>query len=129
MGNEADGNEALAPLIKKLPNEIILLILACSAPFLLFFMNRGDDVRGFVAALSVCAVLSVGAIMRAYAHQITFWVTLCAMVITHALFVAFVPWPPDLHGPGIIFAPLIILDMYAWARLLTVLARRSASGT
>jgi hypothetical protein len=129
MGSEPEGNEASARPIRKLPNEIILLILACSAPFFLFFMNRGDDVRGFVAALSVCAVLSVAAIMRAYAYQSTFWLTLCAMIITHALFVAVVPWPPELQGPGIVFAPLVILDMYAWAKLLNVLARRSAAGS
>jgi hypothetical protein len=129
MSDELKGNEAARQTkISRLPNEIILLILVSALPFYMFFAGRGESTRGFVAALSVCAVLSVGAILRAYAHQIIFWVTLCGMAILHVLLVVLVPWPPELHGPGIAFAPLVILDMYAWAKLLTAFAGRAAVG-
>lgn len=49
--------------------------------------------------------------------------TLLAMAVSHGLFVMLVPWPQQYHGAGIVFAPLVILDMYAWARLLLAMVR------
>jgi hypothetical protein len=38
--------------------------------------------------------------------------------LAHALFVALVPLPKEVAGPGIVFSPLVIADMYGIARLV-----------
>lgn len=69
----------------RLPNAAYFLILALAAPIFFFFASRGEAVRGFVAALSTCAVLGVGTILRPHANQRMYWVTLTAMAVAHAL--------------------------------------------
>ena len=107
----------------RLPNAAYLFILALAALIFFFFASRGEAVRGFVAALSTCAVLGVGAILRPHAGQRMYWVTLTAMAAAHALLVVLIPWPREFHGPGFVLTPLVIVDMYAWARLVLSLAK------
>jgi hypothetical protein len=107
----------------KLSNPAYLVILVFAVPVFFFFASRGEVARGFVAALSLSAVLGVAAILRPHSGQLMYWMTLLAMAVSHGLFVMLVPWPQQYHGAGIVFAPLVILDMYAWARLLLAMVR------
>jgi hypothetical protein len=107
----------------KLSNRAYLIILACAAPMFILFAWLGQDVRGFVASLSVAAILGVAAIMRPHSRQPMYWATLLAMTVSHGLIVMLIPWPPSFQGPGIVFAPIVIVDMYAWARFLLAMVR------
>jgi hypothetical protein len=118
--NEPEQNSAD---YRTLPNAAYLLILAVAAPIFFLFASRDEAVRGFVAALSICAVLGVAVILRPHSGQRAYWATLVAMAATHVLLVALIPWPREFHGPGIVLTPLVVVDMYVWARLILAMAK------
>jgi hypothetical protein len=122
-----DANAATEPGYGKLSNRTFLLIFACGAPAWLFFVYRDQDFRGFIAGLSVCAVLGVAAILGHYRHLLSFWITLAAITFAHVLFVFAIDWPQQFHGAGIVFAPLVIGDMYVSAKLVLFMVKRSGA--
>ena len=103
---------------KRLSNGSIVLIFACALVPWLFFVQRDQDVQGFVAALSVCAVLAVGSVLRGYRDRASFWCTLAGIALVHVPFVFLIHWPEELRGQGMVFAPLVIVDMYASSKLV-----------
>lgn len=108
----------------KLSNRAFLAILACALIAWFFFVQRGEDARAFLAALSVCAVGGVGTILVRYSDRLAFWITLTAIGLAHIAFVLLIPLPQELHGPGIVLSPLVIADMYACAKLVILAAKR-----
>lgn len=80
-----------------------------------------------IGALSVCAVLGVGTILGRYSDRISFWIALAGVAGAHSLFVLLINWPREFHGAGIIFAPLVIGDMYASAKIILSVVKRSDS--
>jgi hypothetical protein len=110
---------------RKLSNRAFLAIFACGLVGWLFFVHRGEDARAFVAGLSICAVGGVGAILARYSHLLAFWITLAGIGVAHVLFVLLIPWPQQLHGPGIVFSPLVVADMYASGKLVIFAVKQS----
>jgi predicted permease len=100
------------------------LMFAMALPVWFFFVHRGDSVRGFVGALAVCAVGVVGAILSKYSNRRAYWVALIAIALIHLMLVLLLPLPKDYHGPGIVFAPLVIADMYGCAKLVLFVLKR-----
>ena len=100
------------------------MLFASAVPVWFFFVHRGEAVRGFVAALAVCAVGGVGAILDAYSGRRTYWITLAVIAFAHLLFVVLVPLPRDYHGAGIVLCPLVIADMYGCAKLVFFVLKR-----
>jgi hypothetical protein len=103
---------------QRLSNRAFLTVLACGFVAWLLFSYRGEDARAFVAALSVCAVGGVAVILSHCRDRRAYWVALAGVALAHALFVALVPLPKEVAGPGIVFSPLVIADMYGIARLV-----------
>lgn len=106
---------------KKLSNRQLLLILAVALPIYSLFAFKNDEVRGFVAALSVCGLLGVFLILKGIDHNLGFWSALGGITLLHVFLIALVPWTGKI-SLGIVFAPLVILDMYASARLIILAA-------
>lgn len=102
-----------------------MTILACGLVAWLFFVHRGEDARAFVAALSVCAVGGVGAILGRHSSRVAFWLTLAGVGVIHAMFVLLIPLPRELRGPGVLFSPLVVADMYASAKLVIFAVKHS----
>jgi hypothetical protein len=92
-----------------------------SIPIYVLFAAKDEEVRGFVAALSAGGLLGVSVILKNIPHNRGFWGTLAAIAVLHILLVALVPWPAEISF-GIAFAPIVILDMYASARLIILAA-------
>lgn len=111
---------------QKLSNRAFLAVLACGLAGWVLFASRGEDARAFVAGLSVCAVGGVGVILGRYRKRRAYWFALAGVALAHALFVALVPLPKEMTGPGIVFSPLVIADMYAIARLLIFAVERDS---
>lgn len=110
---------------RKLSNRAFVAIFACSLVLWLFFVYRGEDVRGFLAALSAGAVGGVAAILGRYRDRQAYWVALAFIGLAHAVAVLFIHWPEEWHGPGIVFSPLVIVDMYVSAKLVIFVLTRS----
>ena len=104
-----------------------LVIFGCSIPLFFVFAWQDQDARGFVAALSLDAVLAVALLLRPHSRQKMYWLTLVVMFVVHALVVILVPWPRSYRGPGIVFAPLVIVDLYVWVKLLLVMVKREVA--
>lgn len=101
-----------------------IMLFALALPVWLFFVHRGQGARGFIGALAVCAVGAVAAILGNYSSRRAYWVSLAAIAFAHLLLVLLIPLPKDYRGPGIVFAPLVIADMYACARLVLFAVKR-----
>ena len=102
-------------------NKQLLLILVVSIPIYALFAAKDEEVRGFVAALSVGGLLGVFVILKNIPHNRGFWGALGAIALLHVLLVVLVPWAGEISF-GIVFAPIVILDMYASARLIILAA-------
>src|SRR4051794_10871023 len=88
------------------------MLFAVALPVWFLFVHRGEAARGFVGALAVCAVGAVGAILSTYRNRRAYWLTLAAVALAHLVVVLLLPLPKDYYGPGILFSPLVIADMY-----------------
>jgi hypothetical protein len=109
---------------RRLSGRDYVMLLALALPVWFFFVHQDEGARGFVAALAVCAVGAVAAILRNYSNRRAYWVSLVAIAFAHLLLVLLIPLPKDYHGPGIIFSPLVIADMYGCARLVLFAVKR-----
>jgi hypothetical protein len=101
-----------------------LVLFALALPVWFLFAHRGEDARGFVAALAVLAVGGVGLVLSYYSNRKAYWATLAAIAIAHLILVLLLPLPKDYHGPGMVFSPLVIADMYGCARLVLLVVKR-----
>jgi hypothetical protein len=100
------------------------MLFAVALPVWFFFVYQGEAARGFVGALAVGAVGGVGAILSNYSNRRAYWLILAALASAHLVLVLLLPLPKDYHGPGILFSPLVIADMYGCGRLVLFVLKR-----
>jgi hypothetical protein len=102
---------------RKISNGFLLAIIACALPVYFLLSHYNQEGRGFVAALSICGILSLISILRDISHNAKFWVGISLIAIVHAALVILVPWGDHITF-GIFATPFVIADMYVSARLL-----------
>src|SRR5436305_9365313 len=110
--NEA-GRVAKMPDEQAYPNWLWVAALAGAAPFFACFVYEGNLLRAFVASLSVGALVATTVTLRAYRRFVTLWAVLATAAAFHCLLVISVP-SADTHFAGIIFAPLVVVDVLFW---------------
>lgn len=118
--NASDGGDSDA--WRDVPDIEVVAILAVAIPFYFLFATRGDDLRGFAAALSIGVVLGETSLLRTFIRQVRFWTVLLGICLAHGVLVYLLPDGGEVRF-GFAFAPLVILDLYACAKLITMICR------
>lgn len=104
---------------RKIPNSLLFTIIAISLPVYFLLSYYSQEGRGFVAALSICGILSLICILRDISRNPKFWIGILVIVVVHTLLVVLVPWG-DRVTFGVLATPFVIADMYLSARMLIV---------
>src|SRR5881398_2908974 len=87
------------------------VMLVCAAPIYFILAHFNQEGRGFVAALSVCGIISLVNILRDLSNKLNFWICLGFIAIIHIALVIFVPWGDRIEF-GILGTPFVVFDMY-----------------
>jgi len=118
-------SEAKMPGADCYPNWLFPAFIAAAAPFFGFFLYEDKPLRAFAAALSVGAILVTVVTLWQYRRSAVLWAVLLTAAVLHGVLVQSLP-NADTHFPGIIFTPVVVLDVLFWqfvaVRLINLLA-------
>lgn len=95
------------------PNWIFPVFIAVAAPVFIYFLYEGDPLRAFVAGLSVGTMLITTVTLWRYRRFVALWAVLLTAAVIHCILVFSLP-NADTHFPGIIFTPLVVVDVLFW---------------
>jgi hypothetical protein len=95
------------------PRWLVLAALACGLPIFLYFSFAGNPVRGFAASLSMGSLVIVIVTLWDLRNYMSFWFATLLNILVHSALIYFVSGS-DSHFPGIILAPIFILDFLFW---------------
>jgi len=97
--------------------ECFAVALLCMPFYFFFKLVEGQPFRGFVAALSAGVVMSVIWLLRPLWRNPVFWASVSGLAVAHVMLVFFLPYAGEFRF-GLVFAPLVIVDIYFSARLI-----------
>jgi hypothetical protein len=104
------------------PNGLFFVTMIVGAIAYFIFAHFGQSGRGFVAMLSIAAIVGVIYILRAFMKLGKFWMAVALVSALHVVIIILVP--PDLKFSfGVVFAPVVILDMYLSYRFIGFISK------
>ena len=95
----------------------IVVIIAISFPFYLYFDWAGEPFRGLVAAMSTACLTGLISVLWPLVRRSRFWWALIFIMSLHVILVYFLPYKGDFRF-GFAFLPLFFLDAYLSARFI-----------
>ena len=95
------------------PAWIFPAFIIAALPFFAFFLYNGEPIKAFLASLSVGSILTTSVTLWRYRNFFSLWIILGVDAVVHAMLVFYVS-NVDTHFPGIIFTPLVVMDILIW---------------
>jgi hypothetical protein len=110
------------PKAERYDKNLALIAIGCGLPLFFLFAYLGDPSRGIVASLSAGALTIIISTLWNLKSYITFWFMLALSIFFHMAMIWYFGGY-DTHFPGIILAPLLILDFLAWQLIIVIAVR------
>jgi hypothetical protein len=102
------------------PSWLFPVAIAFGTPFYIAFLYFGNNLRAFLAALFSGTMFVVVATLWNLRKFVAFWLVAILAISLHAV-VLFSIRGTDSHFPGVIFTPVMVVDVLLW-QFLTVRA-------
>jgi len=112
-----DEEHAAFPGPEKYPKWLVPVALFFGLPLFGLFAYLGNPLRGFVAALSMSAMVVVIVTLWNFRRYIVFWICVIISSALHVILIYSIK-DGDTHFSGIVFAPAFIADFLFWQTLV-----------
>jgi hypothetical protein len=110
------------PRTDRYPSWLWWVCLIVASPLFVYFLCNGEHLRALIGTLSIGAVLCLAVTLRDDINTVLYWLVIAACAVFHVVLVMSikVEWR---HFPGVVFTPLVVVDLLAWQWLFASASR------